>query len=841
MISVAYACEPFWEKAGALPIKEALPSLSTALAEATTVLLEAPPGAGKSTLVPLCLLNAPWLGSQKILMLEPRKIAARAVANRMAQLLGQHVGQTVGYRVRFEARVSAQTRIEVLTEGVLARLLQEDNALEGVGAVLFDEFHERSLQADVALALARECQSVLRPELRLLIMSATLDVAGLSGLLAGSRVVRSRGTLYPVQILYRPASPHTPLHERVAATIQEAFKRDTTGDILAFLPGQAEIEKCRQRLEANQLAAEVLPLYGDLPQEAQQRALMPMAGKRKVILSTSLAETSLTIEGVTVVIDSGQARVPRFDPRSGFTRLETQSISQDAATQRAGRAGRLAPGTCYRLYSEANHGHLPLHRSPEMLEADLAPTLLDLTAWGHADAAGLAWLTPPPPTHITQAQEVLQNLGAVAQQKITSTGKQMLSLPTHPRLAHLLLEGARLGHARLAAQTAAILEERDLLGQQRHTSDITERLEALQNRRGDASLRERINRLAQEWEKRLTKLPGMQTDQISAPFIDPYVVGKLVAAAYPERIARQRQGTSYRLANGRGAKLPDQDPLDREPWLAVATLDAGLAEGKIYLAAPLHPKDIEDLATPHTNLSWDSQAGRIVAQQELRIGPLLLSAKSLVTIPEEHKAKVLCQAIQAQGLSLVGWSHAARQWQLRVATLRAWHLDEAWPDVSEPALLNTIEQWLGPYLGAVRKAEDFARVDSLALAQSLVPWALQQELERRAPTTITVPTGSAITLEYRPDADTPILAVRLQELFGQTDTPIIDGNKPVLLHLLSPAYKPVQITQNLASFWANTYADVRKDLRGRYPKHSWPDNPSEAEPIRGAKKRPPKV
>ncbi len=830
----------FWQAAGDLPVKEAIPKLQDALAKATTVLLEAPPGAGKSTLVPLCLLDEPWLAGQKILMLEPRRLATKAVAARMAQLLGEPLGQTVGYRIRFEAKVSAQTRIEVVTEGILTRMLQDDNALEGVGTVVFDEFHERSLQADLALALARECQTILRPELRLLIMSATLDVAGLSALLAGSAVVRSQGRMYPVEVRYRPGLPDAPVWGQVAATVREALRELPTGDVLAFLPGQAEIERCRQILEESLPDVLTLPLYGDLPFAAQQQALLPVAGRRKVVLATSIAETSLTIEGIVAVVDAGVARVPRFDPRSGFTRLETAPISQDAATQRAGRAGRLRPGVCYRLWAEGTHAQRPAHRTPEILEADLAPTLLDLAAWGHADAQGLAWLTPPPKGHVAQAQDMLQSLGALQGTKLTDTGRQMLRLPTHPRLAHLLLEGAKRGWHSLAAQLAALLEERDPLASQgRLSADIMDRLDVLQQRRGaDRGTLDRIERLAREWERQLSRLHGMPAAVSLSVADQAYAAGALLAAAYPERVAQQRQGPSYKMANGRTARLPDQDPLQREPWLAIAHLDGGVGEGRIYLAAPLDPEVLLPLATPTDNLSWDERQGRLLAQREWRYGNLVIAAKPLAEVDADAKAAVLCQAVRQAGLGLLGWDDTARAWQARVMSLRHWHPAEGWPDVSDEGLLASLETWLGPYLGPVRKAEDFARLPILSLAQALLPWPLPQQLDERAPKTVTVPTGSQIALQYQADGAAPILAVRLQELFGQADTPTVDnGRRPVLLHLLSPGYRPVQVTGSLASFWANTYADVRKDLRGRYPKHYWPDNPMEAQAVRGTKKQ----
>ena len=831
----------YWQRAGDLPVKEVVPELQKALAEATTCLLEAPPGAGKSTLVPLALQEELWLSGQKILMLEPRRLAARAVATRMAWLVGEDVGETVGYRVRFESKVSGKTRIEVLTEGILTRMLQDDNALEGVGLVIFDEFHERSLQADLALALARECQSVLRPDLRILIMSATLDVAGLASVLEGSRVVRSAGRMYPVFIQYRPSSADAPVWGSVASAVREALRVHPSGDVLAFLPGQGEIERCRKILEETVQDALILPLYGDLSAEAQQQALMPVPGRRKVVLATSIAETSLTIEGVAIVVDSGLARVPKFDPRSGFTRLETQPISQDAATQRAGRAGRLGPGTAYRLWAEGKQAHLPLHRTPEILEADLAPMMLELTAWGHSDAEGLSWMTPPPRGHVAQALTLLESLGAIQERKITHAGRQMLRLPTHPRLAHLLLEGAARGWNRLAAQTAALLEERDpMAATGRGTADLTERLEMLARRRGpDRNALERIDRLAREWERSLSRIAVNTTlNPVAEGHTDPYAVGLLVAAAYPERVARQRQGASYRLVNGRGARLPDQDPLDREQWLAVAHLDGGVGEGRIFLAAPLDREALLPLATPADTIRWDDASGRIVAQREWRLGALVVDSKPLQEVLESDKATVICDAVRRNGLAMLGFGEAEREWQGRVLSLGIWNPDEGWPHVSDARLLETLETWLGPYLGPVGKADDLSRLPLPGLLGSLLPWDLSQQLNERAPLTIAVPTGSHIRLQYSQDGDLPILAVRLQEMFGQEDTPRIDRNRrPILLHLLSPGHKPVQVTQSLASFWANTYAEVRKDLRGRYPKHSWPEDPMEAKAIRGTKKQ----
>ncbi len=822
-----------------LPIMEIVPQLKEQLKQHNTLILQAPPGAGKSTVLPLQLLEETWLEGQKILMLEPRRIAARSVAHRMAQLLGEAVGETVGYRVRFEQKIGKNTRIEVLTEGILTRMLQQDNALEGVGLVLFDEFHERSLQADLALALSREAQGVLREDLRLVIMSATLDGERLSLLLGGCPVLSSEGRQYPVKVHYLAQERDQPLPLQVVRAVRKAL-REEAGDVLVFLPGTGEILRTTELLKSEPIDAIPYPLYGDLPQQQQQQALMPHPeGKRKIVLATSIAETSLTIEGVGVVVDSGLARLPRFDPRSGLTRLVTERVTADTAAQRAGRAGRLGPGVCYRLWSEGEQAGLMQHRQPEIMEADLAPAALELASWGVQDMQKLAWLSPPPAGALGSARQLLEELGAMEETRITGKGRELLRYPTHPRIAQLLFAAKAKGMEALAADVAALLEERDPL-EKEAGADLSLRLEALRRWRkreqtaAERNVLQRVERLAANWRRLLQAV----TDNQLPADTD---IGSLIASAYPERIARREQGRSgYRLANGRLAMLPEHDPLMHEEWLAVAQLDQGRkgGAGRIFMAAPLDPADVISLARTHEVLGWDKAKGELLARSELRLGDIVVESSPLPRISGEERISILCEAVRTEGLTLFNRTDEVEQWQARVLSLRKWRPEGGWPDVSEGGLLSNLEEWLAPFLENVRRREDFARLDFSAMLQAQLPWEKQQELDRLAPVSLTVPTGSRIGLQYVADGSAPVLAVRLQEMFGQLDTPAVnEGSVPVLLHLLSPAYRPVQVTQDLRSFWSNTYAAVRKDLRGRYPKHSWPDDPFTAEAVRGVKRR----
>ncbi|MDP1745379.1 MAG: ATP-dependent helicase HrpB [Bacteroidota bacterium] len=828
-----------------LPILEIIPDIKKNLVLHNTIILQAPPGAGKSTILPLQLLDEPWLKGKKILMLEPRRLAARAVANRMSSLINEQVGTTVGYRVRFDNKVSKQTRIEVLTEGILTRMLQHDNTLEDVGLVIFDEFHERSLHADLALALCREMQQVIREDLRILIMSATLDGEKLSSLLGNAPVLTSAGRQYPIELFYLPQenisssslNPNVSIPMQTARAVRKALA-EHEGDILVFLPGAGEIQRTQELLEQELSGISIQPLFGDLPLHKQQEAILPHPqGKRKVVLSTSIAETSLTIEGIKIVIDSGYCRAPRFDPKTGLTRLDTIRVTQDMATQRAGRAGRTSSGICYRLWNQASHQHLLQHRNPEILEADLAPTIIELAQWGIQDLNTLAWLSPPPPSAVSQAQRILEELGALNASKITKRGKEMLRLPTHPRIAHLLLEGQEYGLIALATDVAAILEERDPL-QKEAGANLTLRIEALRKWRNkeyvsaDKNVLERIERLAAQWRKHFS------VSQDNTAPVDQEV-GKLLAAAYPERIAKQReQSHRYRLSNGKIVKLNEHDPLSHETYLAVAHLDAGTAEGRIYLAAPLSPDDILHLATEKKVITWDVQNGILVARNEKRIGDIILESKPLKIIPEEERIKILCDVVRKEGLTILNQTEQVFDWKARLSSIKAWRPDEDWPDVSDENLLNTLEEWLAPYIIAIKKREEFLKLDLYMILSGLLSYQQTQQLETIAPSKIKVPSGSMISLAYQADGTSPVLAVRLQEMFGLLDTPTVnEGRIKVILHFLSPGYKPVQITQDLKSFWKNAYPEVRKELRIQYKRHHWPEDPWTAEAMAGAKKR----
>lgn len=818
------------------PVLEVFESLKEKLAQHPVVILQAPPGAGKSTILPWKLLNETWLHDSKIIMLEPRKLAARAVANRMSSLLNEEPGHTIGYRVRFENVVSKATRCEVVTEGILTRMIQGDSTLEGIGLIIFDEFHERSLHADLALALTLQVQQLIRPDLKILIMSATLDTDAISAVLNNAPVVSSKGRHFPVTIKYLHPDKDDTLAQSVAKTIIRAL-REQQGDILTFLPGSGDIHRVQTLLEQQAIEAIVCPLYGDLPFKKQQEAILKHpTGIRKVVLSTSIAETSLTIEGVTTVVDSGYSRTPKFDPRSGLTRLETIRITKDAADQRAGRAGRLGPGTCYRLWSEGTQSILQPTRQPEILEADLAPVLLELFQWGVQAIGELMWITAPPSGALGQARDLLQQLGAVDEKGITEKGKQMLRLPTHPRLAHMLLSDASL--VPLATDLAAVLEERDPL-EKGAGADVSQRIEVLRKWRAservnaDRNALERIDKLASIWRK----IFHIQPDN-NIP--DHFATGRLILEAYPERIAKQldKFSSRYKLTSGRVVRLSDHDTLIREPWLAIAQLDAGGGEGRIFLAAPVSEKELLPRATEATSYLWNSEKGMITGSIEKRLGNVIFSTQPISKIPEHVRIKVLTDAIHDEGLPMIGWGEAQEEWQARVLSLRAWRPDEGWPDVSSEHLLDTLTEWLSPFISTASRQQDLAKLDLHAILTSLLPWELVTKLETLAPSKLAVPSGSMIKLHYHGNGSTPVIQVRLQEVFGLTETPTVNaGRTKVLLHLLSPGYKPVQVTQDLKSFWQTAYHEVRKELRIRYPRHHWPEDPWTAEAVRGAKRR----
>ena len=888
-----------------LPASQIAVGVNEALHTNSSLVVTAPPGAGKSTLLPLTILSSLGEG-EKILMLEPRRLAARQIAERMAQMLGEQVGETIGYRVRFESRVSKRTRIEVLTEGILTRMIVDDATLDGVSVVIFDEFHERSINSDLALALTRQAQQIIRPDLKVVIMSATIDTSNICAALQAP-LIESEGRMFPVELHYadEDTDPRD-IAAAAASTTIEAYKK-YEGDILVFLPGQAEIERCYELLSKSQHFTAspsqpintsthqhlttstsqpttttphhltIHPLYGNLSPEDQRRAIAPSApGERKIVIATPIAETSITIEGVRVVIDAGLCRQVVFDARTGLSHLETVRISMDMATQRMGRAGRVAEGVCYRLWTKASEHLMAEQRKPEIEEADLAPMLLDTAAFGESDAEALPWLTMPPRAGVFKAKELLTALGAIDENgNITSIGKRMATLPCHPRIARMILattnlttstpQGVHLSplgfcrlpeqevhqqhlttstshhnNTSLACDIAALLEEKDPLSETGGT-DLTLRLSALRTARRKKQLGrwQRIAKIAAEY-RRMAHTDEDNRDPAQTE------VGLLVAYAYPERIAHSTNSIGgYRLASGANVQLDAADQQSAHSWLAIASLySAPGTTGRVFLAAPIAPDDLEkEFVKEVDNIAWDTKQGCVVMQREQRIGKLILSQKPIHDADKERLKGIVCEAMKKDGLTMMAWSEkAVEQVQRRVAQVAAWHPEMALPDVSTEHLLSTAADWLPFYLeegGRVKTSvQELRKLNLAEIIWNILPYEAQLEVDRLAPTHIEVPTGSHIRIDYRSGAEAPVLSVRLQECFGMERTPCVDdGRQPLLMELLSPGFKPVQLTQDLASFWQGTYFEVRKELRRRYPKHYWPENPLEAEAVRGVKRK----
>jgi len=835
----------------ALPVESVLTELRAALAETRSAVLVAPPGAGKTTIVPPALLGQSWLRDQRIVMLEPRRLAARAAAARIADGFGQQVGQTVGYRVRLDSRVGPTTRIEIVTEGILTQFLQTDPSLAGTGLVVFDEFHERSVHADLGLALCLDAREALRPDLRILVMSATLDPAAAAGLLGDAPIVRCEGRQFPVETHYLGTGQRRRPVAEAVSVVQRAL-REEGGSVLTFLPGAAEIRRAEGALKSRDLPDDttVAPLYGNLPRDAQDAALLPPPpGARKVVLATSIAETSLTIEGIRIVVDSGLRRVPVFSPRTGMSRLETVRISRAAAEQRRGRAGRLESGVCYRLWTQAEQATLDSFEQPAILNADLCPLALELAAWGVREPDRLAWLDPPPAPAYREASELLRRLGALdADCVITAHGNAMRGLGLHPRLAHMTLVAQTCGQAGLACDLAALLEERDILrGIDRAdvTTDLRTRLDALRQMRRagrggappsgvDPAAAYQVIQQADRLRQRLGGEAGGSTER----------AGELLAFAYPDRIAQHRRGQPGRflLANGRGAAMMGQDPLAQTDYVVAADLDSGEREARIYRAAPVDRESLErdcsgDIDTVD-RVEWDRRTETVIARRERRLGTIVLAKLSLASPDPQRIAAAVLDAIRTSHGAMLPWDRPARDLQARTLFVAALpNVPPDWPDLSDAGLLMTLDQWFAPWLEGVTSGAALRRVDLADALAGMFDWEKRKRLDDLAPTHLPVPSGSRVQLDYA-SGDRPILAVRIQEVFGLRETPRIGGGRvPVILHLLSPAMRPAQITDDLASFWQETYAHVRKELRGRYPKHSWPEDPLTAPPTRRTKRR----
>ena len=824
-----------------LPVDAVLDDLKTALTENPCVVLEALPGAGKTTCIPLALLNSPWLNHKKIILLAPRRLAARAAAMRMSHSLKETVGQTVGYRVRMDSRVSAKTRIEVVTEGVLTRMLQNDPSLERVGLVIFDEFHERSLDADLGLALCLEMQGILNQDLRLLVMSATLETESVSAMMNHAPIITCSGRLFPVETRY--VGDHTPTwSEDVLYRAVLSAVRENMGNILVFLPGAGEIRKIERRLRGARLGPEwrIAPLFGNLSRREQDQAILPPPeGLRKIVLATSIAETSLTIQGIRVVVDSGLQRMPRFDSRCGLTRLVTLPVSRASADQRRGRAGRTGPGVCLRLWSRQMHPTLLTAHRPEILEADPAPLVLELAIWGVDDPKTLHWHDLPPEGSFEGARELLKRLNALDRRgKITPQGRRMADLPVHPRLAHMLISAKSEGQGGVACDVAALLGERDVVRFEPglHDADMGLRVALLAAARQNRPLNcpgagvdkgavFRVVGISDHLRRRLgVKENNRHTDDL----------GRLLAWAYPDRIAQLRTGFKgkFLLNSGGGAFLDEASPLGRESFLVAADLDGKRREARIYKAVAYRRdtlmKQFKDQLKWSESVTWDREQGRVKSERHLKLGAITVQNKRLKKPDSERVLSVFMEGIKDAGVQCLPWNKKLRRWQGRVCFLERFLIhDDPWPHVSDEGLESSLNQWLAPYLVNMNRLSDLARVDLKGALFSILSYRRQKTLDALAPTHMVVPSGSRIPIDYA--APIPVLAVRLQEVFGLLKTPTVAGGRqPLLIHLLSPAGRPVQITQDLAGFWKTGYIQVKKEMKGRYPKHYWPDDPFKA-------------
>lgn len=815
--------EDIIENSGALPAAEIVKEVNSALERANSLVVTAPPGAGKSTLLPLTILKGLADGG-KVLVLEPRRIAARQIAERMASILGEPIGRTVGYRVRFERKVSADTRIEVLTEGILTRMLVSDPTLDGVSVVIFDEFHERNINSDLALALTRQAQNIIRPDLKIIIMSATIDTNEICHHL-DAPLIESRGRMFHVDVKYADKDyKREDLVSAVIATVRYAHATHD-GDILVFLPGQGEIMRCEEKLSDTLGATNVYPLYGNLSPEMQRRAIAPSRqGERKVVLATPIAETSLTIEGVRIVVDSGLCRALVFDPRTGLSHLETVRITKDMAVQRMGRAGRVAEGVCYKLWTKHSEHTMADQRNPEILDADLASLVLDVSAFDEADIESLPWLTMPQRANIYKAKDLLVNLGAMTNDGVvTELGKRMSQMPCHPRISRMILKANNADMQALACDIAALLEEKDPMCDSADT-DISLRISELRRLRSRHSLGRwtRIAHIADEY-RRLTRVSVCDNDAL------PDDVGTLVGFAYPERIAVATDDIGhYRLASGDNVRLDMSDAMSAYKWIAVASLNVSANGGKVFLSAPIPDMAVEELSKERVNLSWSSRDLRVVAQKEKMIGKILISSRPIHDVDRDAIINIICDAVKKDGLSMFDWNEDVQRLQRRISKASEWHPEWNIPDFSTSSLMERAEEWLPFYLDdngkLLTSAIELKKIDLVAALWAIVPYELQREIDRVAPSHILVPSGRRIRIDYRIGAAAPVVSVRLQECFGMEDTPCIDdGRQPLLMELLSPGFKPVQLTQDLRSFWQTTYFEVRKELKRRYPKHNWPE------------------